>query len=262
LISHVGKTLERLIQNRLVVKVDCIPFLPEAQCGFRKNRSTVDVMFCSKMLSSFAKEKQVPIYKCFVDLTKAYDKVDRSILWKVLERRGIPTCMIELIRNTLDGSEAKVRINGKLSDSFKLERGLKQGSVFSPLLFNLFFGAIIQEVRRRCKQIGLNGVKLRCNIHKDIFNTNDIAKGGDTMHIFELLFADDAELVAESVEELQKIIDIFDEVCKVFGQEISIKKTEVMMIPGRGQPVQDFDIFIDNQKLKVIKEFKYSQLKN
>ena len=139
LITHVGKALERVIQNRLVVYAELLNWIPESQCGFRSERGTVDVILVSRYLSSLVVEKGMKLYKCFVDLTKAYDKVDRDILWMVLERRGVPVKLLNLLKGLLVGAVARVRVNGKFSEQFILEMGLKQGSVISPLLFNIFW---------------------------------------------------------------------------------------------------------------------------
>jgi hypothetical protein len=108
-------------------------------------------------LSSSSTEKRQPLYKCFVDLTKAYDKVDRNTLWEVLKRRGIPPKLIQLIKSIhyYCGAQAKVRVDGELSEAFNLDRGLKQGSVLAPLLFNIFFGAIMDAVIDRTKNLGV-----------------------------------------------------------------------------------------------------------
>jgi hypothetical protein len=80
LIAHVCKTLERAIQNRLMPYAEANKLMSESQHGFRPDRSTVDAIFVLLLLSSSSLEMQRPLYKCFVDLTKAYDKVDRDTL--------------------------------------------------------------------------------------------------------------------------------------------------------------------------------------
>ena len=71
----------------------------------------MDVIFVSSYLSSLVVEKGMKLYKCFVDLTKAYDKVDRDILWMVLERRGVPVKLLNLLKGLLVGAVARVRVN-------------------------------------------------------------------------------------------------------------------------------------------------------
>ena len=86
---------------------------------------------------------------CFIDLQNAYDTVDRTLLWQVLTRIGVPPQMIAVIRQFHDGMRACVRPDGVCSDWFEVEQGLRQGCVLSPLLFNIFFAAVLNVVLRR-----------------------------------------------------------------------------------------------------------------
>ena len=87
---------------------------------------------------------------CFIDLQKAYDTVDRTLLWQVLTRIGVPPQMIAVIRKFHDGMRACVRPDdGVCSDWFEVEQGLRQGYVLSPLLFNIFFAAVLNVVLQR-----------------------------------------------------------------------------------------------------------------
>ena len=89
---------------------------------------------------------------CFIGLTKAYDPVDRTLLWTELARFGVPQNMILVVRQVLDGMRACVRLDdGVCSGWFALEQGLRQGCVFAPLLFNIFFAAVINVVSTRFK---------------------------------------------------------------------------------------------------------------
>ena len=83
----------------------------------------------------------------FIDVTKAYDSVDRTLLWTVLARFGIPPRMLAVIRQFHDGMWACVRLDdGEWSDMFDVEQGLRQGCVLAPLLFNIFFAAVLRVV--------------------------------------------------------------------------------------------------------------------
>jgi hypothetical protein len=95
-----------------------------------------------------------------VDLVKAYDRVDRQVLWDVLERRGVPERMARLIRNMHEGATAQVRVDGQLSTPFVLEMGLKQGSAIASLLFNIYLGAIIEEAHKEMHKHKDLGLKL------------------------------------------------------------------------------------------------------
>ena len=127
--------------------------LPEEQSGFRPNRSTTDMMFVIPRLQKLARKKRIPFYVCFIDLTKAYDSVDRTILRTVLARFCVPQNMTSAVRQFHDGMRACVRLDDRAcSRWFPVEQGLRQGCVLAPLLFNIFFAAVINVASTRFKE--------------------------------------------------------------------------------------------------------------
>ena len=90
LLAHAGKILLKIIARRLSEYCERVGILPEEQSGFRPNRSTTDVMFVIRRLQELVRKKRFPLYVCFIDLTKAYNSVDRTLLWTVLARFGVP----------------------------------------------------------------------------------------------------------------------------------------------------------------------------
>ena len=89
---------------------------------------------------------------CFIDLTKAYDSVDRTLLWTALTRFDVPQNMISVIRRFHDGMRACVRLDDRVcSRWFAVEQGLRQGCVLVPLLFNIFFASVINVASTRFK---------------------------------------------------------------------------------------------------------------
>ena len=87
------------------------------------------------------------MHVCFIDLQKAYDSVDRELLWKVLTRFGVPIKMLRIIRNFHDGMQVRVRTDdGEHSEWFDVTQALRQGCVLSPILFNVFFPAALHVV--------------------------------------------------------------------------------------------------------------------
>ena len=90
LVAHTGKTLLKIIARRLSEYCERVGVLPEEQNDFRPNRSTTDIMFVVRRLQELARKKHIPLYVCLIDLTKAYDSVDRTLLWTVFARFGVP----------------------------------------------------------------------------------------------------------------------------------------------------------------------------
>ena len=145
--AHAGKVLLKIVATRLSAYSEAKNLLPEELCGSRPHRSTTDMMFTVRSLQELGRKARVPLFLCFIDLQKAYDSVDRTLLWQVLARLGTSPEKIEVIRQFHDGVRACVRSDdGQISEWFEVTQGLRQGCVLSPLLFNVFFAAILLVV--------------------------------------------------------------------------------------------------------------------
>ena len=148
--SHVGKVLLKVVARRLSAYCEAKGLLPEKQCGFRPDRSTTDMIFVVRRLQEVGRKAGVSLFMCFIDLQKAYDTVDRTVLWQVLTRTGVPPQMIAVIRQFHNRVRACVRPDdGVCSDWFEVEQELRQGCVLSPLLFNIFFAAALNVILQR-----------------------------------------------------------------------------------------------------------------
>lgn len=120
LVSHAGKILLKVVASRLSASCEENHLLPEEQHGFRPQRSTVDMLFVMRRLQELGRKVGTPIFLCFVDLQKAYDSVDRTLLWDVLARFGVPEKMIAVIRQFHDGMLARVRLDDRGARSLSL----------------------------------------------------------------------------------------------------------------------------------------------
>ena len=130
---HAGKLLLKIIARRFSDYCERVGILPEEQIGFRPSRSTTDMMFVIRRLQELARKKRIPLYACFIELTKAYDPVDRTLLWKVLTRFAVPLQMISVIRQFHDGMRACVRLDdGQCSDWFPWNRVFAKGACLRP----------------------------------------------------------------------------------------------------------------------------------
>ena len=152
-VSHAGKVLLKVVARRLGAYCEAKGLLPEDQCGLRPNRSTTDTMFVVRRLQEVRRKAGVSLHMCFIDLQKAYDTVDRTLLWQVLTRIGVLPQMIAVVRQFDVEMRACVRPDdGVCSDWFEVEQGLRQGCVLSPLPFNIFFAAILNVALQRFSQ--------------------------------------------------------------------------------------------------------------
>ena len=111
--------------------------LPDVQAGFRKGRGTRDQIANIRWVTRKAREFQKNIYFCFIDYAKAFDCVDHNKLWQVLQEMRIPDYLICLLRNLYSGQEATVRTGHGTTDWFQIGKGVCQGCILSPCLFNI-----------------------------------------------------------------------------------------------------------------------------
>ena len=138
LISHASKVLLRVIQRRL--EVFLIPELPIDQAGFRRGRGTRDHIANLRWMMEKAREYQRDLYMCFIDYKKAFDCVDHERLWVILRGMGVPVHLIVLLKRLYTNQEATVR-----TDNIDIGKGVRQGCILSPLLFNIYAENIMRE---------------------------------------------------------------------------------------------------------------------
>ena len=119
--------------------------LPDAQAGFRKSRGTRDQIANICWIIEKAQEFQKNIYFCFIDYAKAFDGVDHNKLWKILKELGIPDHLTCLLRNLYSGQQATVRTGHGTTDWFQIGKGVCQGCILSPCLFNLHAEYILRN---------------------------------------------------------------------------------------------------------------------
>ena len=102
-----------------------------------------------------AKEFQKNIYFCFIDYAKAFDYVDLNKLWKILKEMGIPDHLTWLLRNLNAGQEVTVRTGCGKTDLFQIGKGVRQGCILSPCLFNLYAEYIMRNAGLEEAQAGI-----------------------------------------------------------------------------------------------------------
>ena len=144
LISHASKVMLKILQAKLQWYVN--RELPEVQTGFRKHTGTRNQSANIHWIIEKAREFQKNIYFCFIDYAKAFDCVDHNKLWKILKEMGILDHLICLLRNLYAGQEATVRTGHGTTEWFQIGKGVRQGYILSPCLFNLYAEYIMRNV--------------------------------------------------------------------------------------------------------------------
>ena len=159
--------------------------LSDVQAGFRKGRGTRDQISNIRWIIEKAGEFQKNIYCCFIDYAKAFDCVDHNKLRNILKEMGIPDHLTCLLRNLYADQEATVRTGHGTTDWFQIGKGVCQGCILSPCLFNLYAEYIMRNARLDEAQAGIKIARRNMN---------------------KLRYADDITLMAESEEELKSLL--------------------------------------------------------
>ena len=181
--------------------------LPDVQAGFRKGRGTRDQIANVCWIIKKAREFQKNIY-FFLLMTPKPLTVNHNKLWKILQEMGLPDHLTCLLRNLNAGQEAKVRTGHGTTDWFQIGKGVHQGCILSPCLFNLYADYIMQNARLDEAQAG---IKIAGR------NIND------------LRYADGTILMAESEEELKSLLMKVKEESEKAGLKLSIQKAKIMV---------------------------------
>ena len=159
--------------------------IQDVQTLFRKGRGTRDQIANICWIIKKGQEFQKNIYFCFIDDVKAFDCVDHNKLWEILKEMGIPDNLTCLLRNLYAGQEATVRTGYGTTDWFQIGKGVCQGCILSPCLFNLYAEDIVRNAGLEEAQAGIKIAGRNIN---------------------NLRYADDTTLMAESEEELESFL--------------------------------------------------------
>ncbi|CAF1203414.1 unnamed protein product [Adineta steineri] len=222
LLNVTSKIFSRIILNRIQNMID--HQLLEAQSGFRAHRSTMDQIHILNITMEKRREFNKSLFMCFIDITKAYDSVNRDLLWRVCRKYGISEKLVNLFKMLYKNSKAKVKIEGELSDSFLIETGVQQGGIPSPILFNILFDFIVRKV---IEEAGVTGVKFSYGSN-DFFHAK--RESYENFNILALLYADDLVAMCETASDLTTFIRAFENVTHEFGLTMSVKKTCIMTL--------------------------------
>lgn len=229
----VMKILMWIILNRMVKTVDS-KLRPE-QAGFREGRSCIDQINTLRIIIEQSVELRSPLYLLFVDYEKAFDSVNRECIWAELRNIGVPDKIISLIRKSYEAFECKVLHEGKLSEPFKTQSGVRQGCLLSPLIFLV----VMDAVYKRASENKPRGIMW------DPLNVNKRLECLD--------YADDKCELSHRQQDMQlKLDDLSNESAKV-GLLIHPGKTKEMRINHSS----DQSLTLNGQPIERVQEFQY-----
>jgi hypothetical protein len=192
LLEHVMKVLERVLESRLRGKVK----IDDMQFGFSGGKGTTDAIFIVRQMQEKYLAVKKELWMAFVDLEKAFDRVPREVLWWAMRELGVEEWLINVIKSMYVGATTAVKVKSGESSPFEVKVGVHQGSVLSPFLFIIVLEALSRKFR-----------------------------GGLP---YELLYADDLVLMAESQQLLLEKFVRWKEGMEAKGLRVNMGKTKVM----------------------------------
>ena len=231
LMSNVTKIILRIIaeRNRRIFEREA----GKTQSGFMKGKGTREGIFSLRIITEKMLEKHKKVYVCYIDYKKAFDRVYHALLMEILSHNEIDEKDLKLIRNLYWQQTASIQLDEGQSSSFPIKRGVRQGCVMSPPIFNVYTEEIFKESDE------LPGIKLL----------------GE--YINNLRYADDTVLLAETEEELQKLVDAVKEGSLKFGLEMNTKKTKTMIIRRDINDGSKIEIKVDGETLEQVDSYQY-----
>ena len=230
LLSVPSKILCRIILDRMQEPLDKI--FRKEQAGFRKNNSCTDHIASLRIIVEQCIEWQSSLFINFVDFEKAFDSLDRNILWKLLRHYGIPIKLVNLIKCMYNGFTGQVISNGKLSDTLQIKTGVRQGCLLSPLLFL---------------------VAIDWTMKKSVDGQRTGLQWTPFTQLEDLDFADDLALISGTHTQMQQKTNKLHEHSKQLGLMINVGKTKVIRINTKSHQ----GINIKEQPLENVAEFVY-----
>ncbi|WP_419592448.1 RNA-directed DNA polymerase, partial [Thiolapillus sp.] len=209
-----SKLYSTIINNRLREWVEQNNITGEYQAGFKRGYSTVDHMFTllACVQKQFAANRK--LYVAFIDFEKAFDSINRNLLWPILLKNGIKGKLFRCIKSMYNNVKARVRCGAKLTEYVNCTAGVKQGDVCSPILFCLFINELALEVINK----GRHGVGFMF----------------DAFELFILLLADDVILVSETVVGLQTQLNSLQNAASELELKVNMNKSNIIVFRKGG----------------------------
>ena len=232
--SSVYKLYCNILNERLSQWVENNNKLTDSQNGFRKTRSTIDQLSTLTNIIETRKLQKKQTFVCFVDFRKAYDTINRNILWQKLNKIGINGKFFNSLKSSYEHVNCSVRINGHYTDWFDVSSGLKQGCLLSPQIFNLYLNDLTLDLEEAGLGIDIDGV-----------------------NVSSLLYADDLALVAETEDNLQRLLDILSNWCNKNKMQANLDKTKVVNFRNKSTSKTERRFLFNTQSIEIASSYKY-----
>ena len=230
LITHGMKILTRVLFNRiaenLTNKID------PSQYGFRRGMGTLEAVACMKAILASRINMKKKTYLCFIDFTKAFDRVDHTLLLNILHERGVPEREIELLTEIYSNQEGHMKDDDAKQYPIRIGRGVRQGCVLSPILYNTYADHAFKNISPEIGIEDANGRKQN-----------------------RITYADDTVLIADNLKDLQTLTQEMVRLGEPYGIDINTTKTKVMVVQREG--TEELKLKINGSNIEKVENFTY-----
>ena len=237
LLSIAAKVYNKILLNRIRDHVD--PILRKNQAGFRPGRSCAQQIHILRRIMEGFQDYQLPLTVTFIDFKKAFDSIDRRVMFAVLRHYGIPEAVVNAISTLYNNSKSAVMVDGNISDPFEVSTGVLQGDVLAPFLFIVLVDYLLK--------------KATSDVDTGVVTHPRRSRRYPARVINDLDFADDIALLESTMSQAQAQLNRTTTAAKELGLIISVPKTEYMTANCHPQP----PLQVYGEAIKHVTDFKY-----
>ncbi|XP_013184716.2 uncharacterized protein LOC106130423 [Amyelois transitella] len=231
LATIIAKVLDGVLDSRLEQYLN----LHDAQFGFRPHLSTESAITVLKNTIQYYTSRKTPVHGCFLDFSRAFDRVSYEVLWRKLEARNVPAEICNIFKFWYQNQINVVKWSDGISDAYRLECGVRQGGITSPKLFNLYVNDLI---------VGLSSMRVGCSIDGVVINN--------------ISYADDMVLLGPTTKSINEMLRVCESFAAEHGLVYNVEKCVCMVFGVVGKcPRNTPPMFLSGKELKIVKTFKY-----
>ena len=218
--SCLAKLFSLVLLGRLEKFVSQNKLISPNQIGFQKGHRTADHVFTLiTIVNKIVKTEKKKLFTAFVDFRKAYDHINRTLLFLKLQNLGIQGIFYENLKRLYESTSYMIKVQGGHLEPIKSELGLLQGGILSPILFNLYIDDIKYIFDEKCDPINLHDIE-----------------------VSHLLYADDLILMSKTEQGLRQSLNNLEMYCEKWKLEVNISKTKIMIFNSSGRKLK-YDTF-------------------
>ena len=230
----IANCTSKLIECCILSRIEEAIKATQNQFGFQKGVGTDTCIFVLKEIINKFRNSNTNSFLAFLDASKAFDRVRHDLIFVKLNKVGVPSYIIRLLKFWYSTQTMYVRWNGHLSERFGCSNGVKQGGILSPYLFNFYLNEL---------SFALNSMHIGCTLN---------------VNINHLLYADDLVLIAPSKKGLQQLLQICEKFALAHSILFNVKKSKFMVIKAKAYKDYDFgSIKLNDGNLEQVANFRY-----